>query len=485
MTSGESDGGRSAAAEDLMRLAWSSPDLLMMLDLHGTILAVNPAWGTALGWQRDELVGRPFVEFVHADDRDRAAHRWASVVDGNTIVDERNRWPTVDGSWRWLSWAVNQEAGSGNVFAAGRDVTEQMDRLARVTADRELLAAAERLADVGSWEWSLDLDVVTLSPHMRHLLGVGGRVEPVTAEELLQLLHPDDRERAGLLLESVIDIRGEVQAEFRLLRPDGEERTILAHAEPAMDAGGAVTHLYGAIQDVTDQRHMDRLKDAFLAAVSHEVRTPLTVVQGVASTLRRLPDVDEPRRRQLEEALLRNVDRLSQLLSDLLDLGRLQRGRAQLRPSAFDLSTLVRRLTATSTVAERIRVEGPPTLPVRADEIMIERILVYLLENVAKYAPAGPAWVRYAPLPGGGFRLSVEDEGPGIPDADLERIFRPFHRVTDQHPQPGTGIGLALVSEFAQAHDGRVWAESDGTGAAFIVEIPPTHGGATPATPET
>ncbi len=122
---------------------------------------------------------------------------------------------------------------------------------------------------------------------------------------------------------------------------------------------------------------------------------------------------------------------------------------------------------------DRARVVIPDELPSHADQVLVERITLNLLENAAKYAPRGTITVHLEPLHGTGFRLEVRDEGPGLPTAELERIFEPFHRVDHDHPQPGTGIGLALVADFARIHDGRAWAENLATGGArFIVEIP-------------
>ena len=459
--------------EELGRLAYSSPDPLMMLDDDGVILAVNPAWWDVLGLEPDDLLGYRFFDFIHTDDRQRTADRWQAVVAGYPVVDERNRWSTAADEWRWLSWSWKRNPATGHVFSAGRDVTSHMDLYLRVTEDRQLLATAETLANVGSWEWTSQPDVVSMSAHMRQLLGIAD-TELVTSHRALQTIRPDDRDRILGLLTMSIELGEKVDAEFRVVAADGVERVLVMHAEPSRDEAGML-RLHGAVQDVTAQRLLAVLKDAFLAAVSHELRTPLTIIKGVADTLVRLEETDEGKRRQLEESLVRNVARLGDLMTDLLDFGTLQHGDMQLRPRRFDLATLVHKLVAASPIAARITIDGPSSLSVDADPAIIERILHSLLDNAAKYAPTGPVTVSYQHQ-GGMLRLTVADVGPGVPAEEAERIFQPFHRVADEHPQPGTGIGLALVAEFARVHGGRAWVQPHQPGAEFIVEIRPTPG---------
>ncbi len=221
-------------------------------------------------------------------------------------------------------------------------------------------------------------------------------------------------------------------------------------------------------------RHLNQVKDSFLTAVSHELRTPLTVVQGMAATLQRLRgSSDLQLRNRIEDALADNAERLATLLGDLLDVDRLSRGLLTAQPVRFDVVTKATEIIAASPVVERVRLEAPGSLEVHADPVRCERILANLLDNAGKYAPEGPVTVRLAGFGVHGLRLEVHDEGPGIPDEELASVFDPFHRVEHDHPQPGTGVGLALVAEFAAIHGGRAWAEPNRhQGAHLIVELP-------------
>ena len=226
---------------------------------------------------------------------------------------------------------------------------------------------------------------------------------------------------------------------------------------------------------------LDELKTTFLHAVSHDLRTPLTSILGLAATLER-QDLDFPREeaRELAHRIVRNSRRLHRLVSDLLDFDRLERGMLGAERASTDLAALVR------SVAEDVELHDHPlhvdAEPATAavDAAKVERIVDNLLANAIKHTPAGTEiWLR---LTGDsdGVLLTLEDSGAGVPEADREAIFAPFARAGEPST-PGTGIGLALVAKFAELHGGRAWVtDREGGGAAFHVTLPSgggTHAG--------
>lgn len=224
-------------------------------------------------------------------------------------------------------------------------------------------------------------------------------------------------------------------------------------------------------------REVDRSKNAFLAAVSHDLRTPLTVVDGMAATLRRLGhQLSAEDRTRIEEALVTQTGRLSRLLDDLLDLDRLARGTAASEPEDLDATTVVQEAIDHLPGVARVELDTPASLPVRLDRTQLERIVANLINNADKYAPEGPIEVTLR-AEDGGVRLQVDDHGPGIPAAQRERILEPFHRLEVDRGQPGTGIGLAVVAEFVRLQRGELRVEDrPGGGARFVVVLPGSAG---------
>jgi signal transduction histidine kinase len=230
-------------------------------------------------------------------------------------------------------------------------------------------------------------------------------------------------------------------------------------------------------------RAVDEMKTTFLQAVSHDLRTPLTTILGIALTLEHraagLPAADLA---DLLRRLSGNARKLDRLLGDLLDLDRLARGTLTPRRQLLDLGALAQRVVEDTGVTDEhpVVVDAPPVY-VAADAPKLERIIENLLVNAAKHTPAGTdIWVRLE-AQDDGVVLLVEDEGPGVPAQLREQIFQPFHQgrnIADH--APGSGIGLALVAQFASLHGGRAWVQDrPGGGASFRVYLPHTqHPGA-------
>lgn len=279
---------------------------------------------------------------------------------------------------------------------------------------------------------------------------------------------------------------------------------------PATMRDGRVVTVQGTVRDVTgaqreeealqhaldnEQRTADRLRQVdelratFLAAVSHELRTPLAGLLGAAQTLvartdRLTPDQAE----ELAEVVQRQSARLVGLLDDLLDVERLSRGQVQLTIEPTPLLPLAHRVAATlaDTDGSRLVVDGDAGLVLDVDPTHVERILHNLVRNALKHTPASAeVRVLVEAHPGGGL-LVVEDDGPGVPPSLWASLFDPFVQGPDAgaSPSPGTGIGLALVSKFAELHGGRAWVEESASGGArFVVLL--THGCAAGATTTT
>jgi PAS domain S-box-containing protein len=220
-------------------------------------------------------------------------------------------------------------------------------------------------------------------------------------------------------------------------------------------------------------RELDDTKNAFLSAVSHELRTPLTVVRGLATELRESRGrLSEPERHEIEDTILEQADRLERLLADLLDVDRLKRGALRSRQTDCDLVPLVTEAVGRQPDADRVELDLPERLPAHVDPSQVDRIVANLVQNAAKYAPTGSVTVRLTPLSEGGGRLEVIDEGPGIPEAERERVFEPLYRVDDDHQRSGTGIGLSLVAAFAELHGGEARALPRDRGAHLQVDLP-------------
>jgi PAS domain S-box-containing protein len=319
-----------------------------------------------------------------------------------------------------------------------------------------------------TWSATVTAGVEQASPQSREVTR-DGRIYELAISAL-----PDRQRQSGGHLVVARDITERRQVEERLCAALNHERVATDRLAAAL-AGerAAAEHL----------RNLDELKSGFLQAVSHDLRTPLASVLGIALTLQRgrgqlgPADVDD-----LLGRLTANARKLDRILTGLLDLDRLDRGIVELRRERVDLARLVAGVV--SEAREDLLDAHPVSLellPVQilADAAKVERIVENLLANAARHTdPGTPIWVRVSHGDRGAL-LCVDDAGPGVPVEQRESIFRPFQRGPGVGSYaPGSGVGLALVAQFASLHDGRAWVEDRaGGGASFRVLLPAPNGG--------
>jgi two-component system sensor histidine kinase KdpD len=219
-------------------------------------------------------------------------------------------------------------------------------------------------------------------------------------------------------------------------------------------------------------RRSDAVKTAILRAVSHDLRSPLTAIATAVGALRNKTLTLKPADR---EELLETIDleqaRLNRLVANLLEMSRLEAGATAPALELWTVDELIRQAVDDVTANGRVRVRGAETQLVRVDAAQIERVLANLLENALKFSPAGsPVQVRVTHTRAEVI-VRVVDQGPGIPEPELERIFEPFYRRSGE--RVGAGLGLAIARGFAQANGARLWAESrPDQGATFALALP-------------
>ncbi len=274
-------------------------------------------------------------------------------------------------------------------------------------------------------------------------------------------------------------LRGEFGEGLELAFPTNV--TIMARSAPVR--GGGASGAVVVLHDITDLRRADRIRRDFVANVSHELRTPLTAVRGyVEALLDGDADADETRR--FLEIIARHTLRMERLVRDLLRLARLDAGQEprEHMPSSVDaLFSGVEAELAGPLEARRQTVErqiAADAAVVQGDPAKLHDALKNLLENAINYSPEGSRILMAAERRDSRMLLTVADEGPGIPEADLPRVFERFYRVekarTRGNRDPGgTGLGLAIVKHLVELHDGHVTAANRPQGGAiFTVELP-------------
>ncbi len=444
---------------------------------------------TPTEWIEDSTV---WMDAIHEDDRERVeAENRRTEETGEPFVIEY-RMSARDGRTVWFrDEAALQRTEAGEpAYWQGvmMDITARKEAEAGLAdAEARYRALVEQLPAIAYIDPVDRKGTVYISPQTEAILGYLPDEWYADPDLWRSIVHPDDREQ----LETT-ESTDPYSSTYRVIAKDGREVWIHDQARPVYDDDGNLAYWQGLMLDITDQRRTqelqraldlerltaerlraeDEMKTTFLHAVSHDLRTPLAAILGLAVTLEREDLVlsgDESR--DLAHRIAQNARRLDRMVSDFLDLERLNRGVAEPNWTLVDVGALIREIVANSDlVADRRLALDVAPLTVRADPGMIERIVENLLGNTVKHTPGDArVWVRLTRLDTG-VELVVEDDGPGVPDADKEKIFESFRQGSDA--AMGSGVGLALVARFAELHDGRAWVEDrPGGGASFHVTI--------------
>jgi PAS domain S-box-containing protein len=306
-------------------------------------------------------------------------------------------------------------------------------------------------------------------------------------EAWMTVVHPDDREIVAKgFWEGVSSGRGFAFENRDLRAQDGVYRWHLNQAVPVRDADGKILKFVGTTTDIDDQKRteealaeLDRAKTTFFSNVSHEFRTPLTLMLGPLEEVLAHERL-EPEGRERLVAVRRNGLRLLKLVNTLLDFSRLEAGRAQTSYQPTDLAVFTSEIasafdSAMKSAGLRFSVECPPIAdPAYVDRDMWEKIVLNLLSNAYKFTFEGEVALTLKSVDGA-VELQVRDTGVGIPEEHRQQVFERFHRIesTQARTYEGTGIGLALVEELVRLHGGTVRVESAvGAGSTFTVTIP-------------
>jgi len=445
--------------------------------------------------QRDPMAMR---RFRHPDDRARVEAEIGAARATQQPLSTEFRIVLDDGTEKWIH-QTNSPAASedGNEVRVGLmlDVTARKRAEQALRASGELWKRALESTGDGVWDWNLQAGVETYSPQCKALYGYSDDELADDPKALDRLTHPDDVERMRRDREDHFAGRTPVYVnEHRILCKDGQWKWILSRGVIiGRDTEGRPLRMIGTHTDITAAKQADALRferdraaaasqaqSQFLSRVSHELRTPLNAILGFAQLLQ-LDPAASPRQRGWIEHVLASGQHLLALMNDILDISSVQTGELPMTIESLPLRAVVEETWAMLAGAAHeagvtVIDEVPPdiSLTVRADRRRLKQIVSNLLSNAIKYNRAG-GWVRLrATAAADRVELAVADSGSGIDAAQRARLFQPFERLGAQTgPVAGTGLGLALSRQLAEAMGGSIEVESTpGVGSTFRVRLP-------------
>jgi PAS domain S-box-containing protein len=471
----------------------ASPDCVEVLDTEGNLQLMNPP-GIAL-MEIEDLTpykGRHWCHLWPEEAHDDVRHAIARACQGEESAFDVFC-PTAKGTPKW--WEVRvlpvRDRSDGpvmRILSLSRDITDERQRELDLRESEGRLRMATDAGRVGVWDWNIPEDAMTWSAMLFEMFQLeparfGGRMD-----DFLAMIHPEDREGLHTAIENSIHAGTSIDAEFRASRSDGGVIWLHTRAQVMRDQRGRPHRMIGATVNITRSKEAEETlkrsaqrKDEFLATLAHELRNPLAPLRNGLDLLGTASD-DPHMVREVSVMMVRQVDHLVHLVSDLLDLSRISRGVIALRRSPMDLNDALQRaieanlpmLTAKDHQLVVQRTEGP--LMVYADLTRLTQIIGNLLDNAGKYMePGGVVRLRTA-AENGRAVLVISDNGIGLTPEQIPKVFEMFSQVDrgSDHSRDGLGIGLHIVKRLVEMHQGSVVVASDGpnTGCTFTVHLP-------------
>jgi PAS domain S-box-containing protein len=508
---------------------------LVVVGAEGEVVTSNASWRRAVAAAGGRPLGAacgPGDDYLVACDQAEAAAgpELARAIRG-VLAGARDRFELEyreerEGGERWFLVRVSPVQGGGPVHAvvAHLDVTERARAHEALRKSEERLKHSQRIAHVGSWEWNIATGAVTWSEETFRLFGVDAADFVPSYPAFLGCVHPDDRALVNATVGASVQERKPYRVVHRALRPDGAVRLLEESGEVFCDATGTPVRLLGVAFDITARRQAEealnrlngelerrvaertaelslanaalgrasRAKDDFLASMSHELRTPLNAVLGLSEALQEaVYGPVAPRQHKALARIQESGRHLLELISDILDLSKIEAGRMDLDVAPVSVDDVCRQSLQLiqeaaqkkkQSVALQIR-DGFTTL--MADERRLRQVLVNLLSNAVKFTAEGGSIGLTAMTDDDGdqVRFTVWDSGIGIDAGDQARLFQSFVQLDSSlsRQHPGTGLGLAVVRRLVELHGGGVTVESEpGKGSRFSVALPRRRAGVAP-----
>ncbi|RZK43995.1 MAG: PAS domain S-box protein [Pedobacter sp.] len=470
--------------QKLITLVANSVDLMSILDLDGTNSYINEAGRQMLGLMSDEEVASTPISQLHApEDYD--------LVQNEVL-------PTVMREGKWAGRMMVQHAKTGEVFPVYNNciriddpITGETLGIGAVMRDqRPELAAKQALAEselllrnitiaapTGLW-MSDDKGAITYL-NQTWLDWVGTSYDSQLGYGWLNSILDQDRDKVAQKFLRASLHQQIFEVEFRIVHVDGTIHWCVATGKPQYDERNSFTGYIGACVDITEQKHLQQQKDDFIGIASHELKTPVTSIKAYTQILERmLLKKGDTKEAAMIAKMDAQINRLTSLIADLLDVTKINSGKLQFNDRDFDFNELVREvveeLQRTTEQHELIeRLEGVGL--VYSDKERIGQVITNLISNAIKYSPTASQIIVYTHVEENEVILCVEDFGVGIPDDKIDMVFEQFYRVSGdmQHTFPGLGLGLYISAEIIKREQGRIWVTSDaGKGSKFFFALP-------------
>lgn len=460
-------------------------DLLSIIDSTSSkIIKVNNAWESTLGFTSEELIGKSYTDFVHPDDQKMTEEAAHELMKKGRLLNFVNRYRCKDGSYKFIEWSCIN-VNDGTFYSSARDITERKQKEQALKESEDRFRSIFEMANAGIFFADQNGQMMMVNKAFEDMV-------EYSAKELFnmdfgQLTHPDDMDRENELIKELI---------FNEIKQYRIEKRYVSKTGNIIWADLAVTDIHdeygkpgayvGVAKNISERKkHEHQLKemitskDKFFSIISHDLRNQFASLQGLTQLLKEKDYSKSEKNRFIELLNLSSKSGLA-LLEDLLKWSRSQINKLELVPEKINLQEmltdvgLVVQNQATLKQVDVINAVNDAVV-ITADRHMISTVLRNLINNAIKFTPSGGRIVVSAKTISMVDIISVRDNGVGMTQDIVDKIFRidAKHSTPGTEKEIGTGLGLILCKEFVDKHGGEIIVKSEpGKGSEFIIKLP-------------
>jgi PAS domain S-box-containing protein len=470
--------------QKLLALVTNSVDLMSILDLNGTHSYMNEAGRKLLGVETDTDVSNTHISAFH------------SAVEYDRMKKEVLPAIMKAGKWSGKTSIKNIKTGesfevynnsvriddpeSGDLIAIGaviRDLRPEQAAKEALEKSEKLLRSITTAAPTGLWQSDKEGNIIYVNQTWINWTGL--TFQEQMGKGWLNCVMEGDRLLAQRRFVNELQHKGYYEVEFRIYHTDGAEHWCVATGKPQFNKDGDFEGYIGACVDITDQKLLQQQKDNFIGIASHELKTPVTSMKAYTQVLEKMLR----KKGEVKEAVMINkmdsqLNRLTSLIGDLLDVTKINSGRLQFNNRNFDFNALVIDLVEDlqrTTQNHILDLKLADSKSVFGDQERIGQVITNFITNAIKYSPEGKMIIISSKLDENELTFCVKDFGIGIAENNLVKVFEQFYRVTGsmQYTFPGLGLGLYISAEIVKQAGGKIWAESQiGIGSTFCFSLP-------------
>jgi PAS domain S-box-containing protein len=450
-----------------------SPDLVCIADSNAYYKVVNPAFTRILGYTREELLSRPFVDFVHPEDLEKTYAEVQFLTNNNPSIDFENRYITKKGNLVYLQWKANLNSSNNLIYAIARDITETRKTQGKLLSSEKSLNEAQKIAKIGSWDFNLITQELNWSDELYKIFEIQNEPNnPNLYGEYLSRFTPEDAEQLSINVGNTISNNVPYEMEHQIVFGDEKAKWVFCTGVPIVDDKNNVIALKGVVQDITQKKQIDetikakekaeaanKAKSDFLANMSHEIRTPLNGIVGFTDLLLKM-NFDKDQFEYLN-MVNESANTLMDIINNILDFSKIEAGKLELDFEEIDLHELSHQIINLFKYEANykkidliINIDTKVPQYIIGDSIRLKQIILNLLSNAMKFTFSGHIKLNVKLVEEkDGFskiKFSVKDTGIGIKIKNQKKIFQSFVQADSATTRKygGTGLGLAISNQL-------------------------------------